>query len=160
MNNSDLENELRALRPAAPSAALEKRIAGELAAFSARVPAEPARARESLLAQLLRPLLWATVGATATVVVMTARPARRENLQAPVAQLPQSEAAEFLPPETTRELLAAERSAVRYVADRGPVREVRASYLEHHAWTNPRTGGRVEIAVPRRDVFLQPIAMQ
>ena len=27
-------------------------------------------------------------------------------------------------------------------------------------WTDPRTGGRVEIAVPREDVFLQHIAMQ
>ena len=160
MNESDLENELRALRPAAPSAALETRIANDLAALSARVPVAPARARESLLGQILRPLLWASVGATAAVVVMTARPTPRENLPTPIAKLPLRAEAEFSLPETSHELLAAERSAVRYMADRGPVREVRASYLEHHAWTNPRTGWRVEIAVPRRDVFLQPIAMQ
>ena len=160
MNESDLENELRALRPAAPSAALETRIANNLAVLSVSRPAAPVKARENLLGQILRPLLWASVGAAAAVVVMTARPTPRENLPTPIAKLPPRAAAEFSPPETTRELLAAERSAVRYVADRGPVREVRASYLEHHAWTNPRTGGRVEIAVPRRDVFLQPIAMQ
>ena len=157
MNESDLENELRALRPAAPSAALETRIADELAALSAGGQAVPARARESLLAQILRPLLWASIGATAAVIVMTAR---QQNLPAPGMQIPQSETVEFAPPETTRELLSTEQSGVRYEAERGPVREVRASYLEHHAWTDPRTGGRVEIAVPRQDVFLQPIAMQ
>lgn len=68
--------------------------------------------------------------------------------------------ADFSSPETTRELLAAEQSEVRYEGDQGPVREIPASYLEHHAWTDPRTGGRVEIAIPREDVFLQPIAMQ
>ena len=160
MNESDLENELRALRPAAPSAVLETRIAAELAALSTSASVVPARTRESLLVQILRPLLWASVGAAAAEVVMTARPTRHENFPTPLAQLPPGEAAEFSPPETTRELLATEQSGVRYEAECGPVREVRASYLEHHAWTDPRTGGRVEIAVPRQDVFLQPIAMQ
>ena len=159
MNESDLENELRALRPAAPSAALERRVANEFGALSESATSRPEPARESLLSRILRPLLWASAGAAAAVAVMAAKaPPPGGAAPKPVAALSSGDA--FPPPETTRELLAAEQGEVRYEAGRGPVREVRASYLEHHAWTDPRTGGRVEIAVPREDVFLQPIAMQ
>ncbi len=160
MNESDLENELRALRPAAPSQGLEARIAMELHT-QAVVPAKllPTSTGESLLSKILRPLFWASAGAAAAVAVMNARPAMPP-ASTPPATVAAAEMSEPAPPETTRELLAAEQSGIRYEADRGLVREVRASYLEHHAWTDPRTGGRVEIVVPREDVFLQPIAMQ
>ena len=62
--------------------------------------------------------------------------------------------------ETTRELVSTEDSGELFETDEGPVREVRYSYLEHHAWANPRTGARVELEVPREDVFLLPVSLQ
>ena len=160
MNDSDLENELRALHPAAPSADLKNRIAADFAALSASAAPRPQPVHESLLARILRPLFWASAGAAAAVAVMTLNAPPPAAVPQLAATPVRDNAADFSSPETTRELLGAEQSEVRYVADQGPVREVRASYLEHHTWTDPRTGGRVEIAIPREDVFLQPIAMQ
>ena len=160
MNDSDLENELRALPPAAPSAALESRIAADLAALSANAVQRAEPARESVLARILQPLFWASAGAAAAVAAMTFLASPPTEVPQLAATSPGDDAGDLSSPETTRELLGTEQGEVRYEAGQGPVREVRASYLEHHAWTDPRTGGRVEIAVPREDVFLQPIAMQ
>ncbi len=159
MNESDLENQLRLFKPATPPLTLESRITAAFDALEATQKIRPAVDDESLLAKIVRPLFWASVGAAAAVAVIssgsTVPPASGSLLAGAVAGM-----TEIATPETTRELLAAEESGIRYEAEHGPVREVRASYLEHHAWTDPRTGGRVKIAIPREDVFLQPIAMQ
>ena len=47
-----------------------------------------------------------------------------------------------------------------YEDDQEPARLVRYSTLEHHVWTHPRTGARLEVEVPREDIVLIPIAMQ
>ncbi|MEI9894844.1 MAG: hypothetical protein WDN28_13410 [Chthoniobacter sp.] len=44
--------------------------------------------------------------------------------------------------------------------DDGPAREVRYTYLERHAWSNPHTGARVYLEVPREDVYLLPVSLQ
>jgi hypothetical protein len=162
MNESDLEAELRALRPVATSPALASRINRDLAESAKVVPPSPAPVapEESILAKILRPLFWTTIGATAAIAVMSSRgpveqPAN-PRASAPIAIAPAPDPT----PETTRELLGTQQSDIRYEKDRGLVREVRASYLEHVAWTDQRTGGRVEVSIPREDVYLQPIAMQ
>lgn len=162
MNESELEAELRALRPVAPSPGLKSRIALDLAETPQLVPAanpvHPATAEESVFARILRPLFWTAVGAAAAVAVMSSRATIEKPSHSPtpaeVAAAPDST------PETTRELLGTQQSPIRYEKDRGPVREVRARYLERVAWTDQRTGGRVEVSIPREDVYLQPIAMQ
>jgi hypothetical protein len=164
MNDSDLENQLRALRPSAPSPHLRARLAEEIAAAPQPLPLEattPALVVEPLLGKILRPIFWTAAGAAAAVVVMNASFAARPPV--PVSPVPVAAAAPVSPapqPQSTCELLGTAQGEVRYEKDRGPVREVRARYLEHLAWTDQRTGGRVEISIPREDVYLQPIAMQ
>lgn len=71
------------------------------------------------------------------------------------------ETGDFQPLETTRELVSSEEEGqVIYRNGSTPVRQVRNRYREHHSWTNPRTGARVDIEVPREDVFLQPVSLQ
>lgn len=66
----------------------------------------------------------------------------------------------FEPAGTTSELLAADDSGPLLETPDGPVREVRYSFRERHAWTNPQTGARMEIEVPRQDVYLVPVSLQ
>ena len=42
----------------------------------------------------------------------------------------------------------------------GPAREVRYTYRERHEWSNPKTGARVVLEVPREDVYLLPASLQ
>lgn len=169
MNESDFEKRLRALQPSAPSPQLSERIREELAEPNAietsRYDPRSGRFVEAIRSifalRLVRDLGWACAGAAATVAVI----AILHRPDAPVTPLveasaPMSEPDAFEHAETTRELVSAEGSDELFESDEGPVREVRYSYLEHHAWSNPRTGARVEIEVPREDVFLLPVSMQ
>jgi len=68
---------------------------------------------------------------------------------------------DFQTVETTRELISTEEEGqVLYRNGNTPMRQVRSRYREHHSWTNPRTGARVDIEIPREDVFLKPISLQ
>ena len=62
--------------------------------------------------------------------------------------------------ETTHELVATQDSEQVVETDDGPAREVHYSYLERHAWSNPSTGARVYLEVPREDVYLVPVSLQ
>ena len=71
-----------------------------------------------------------------------------------------AEANTFEHDETTNELVATQDSEQVVETDDGPAREVRYTYLERHAWSNPSTGARVYLEVPREDVYLIPVSLQ
>jgi hypothetical protein len=159
MNEPELENELRSLRPIAPSPDLEDRIAADLAAR--RVPASGVLARPIAarpIAGWLRSLGWAAAGAAALIAL--AMYWQEADRPAPPLAAEEEEAGEFVPAESERELIDADDSGIRYVDGEGPVREMRFRSLERYAWVNPETGARVEVEVPREDVVLLPVAMQ
>ncbi len=171
MNDSDLEDQLRSLRPAAPSPRLEERIAGHLSTTAAATTAGP---RSGVLSPPAngraggwrgwRDLAWAAAGATAALAVgaflAPSDPAVTALAAAPAALPAAAEETAFEPAGTTRELLAAEDSTQLLETSEGLVREVRYSFLERHAWTNPQTGARMEVEVPRQDVYLVPVSLQ
>jgi hypothetical protein len=71
------------------------------------------------------------------------------------------DAGDFQAVETTRELVSTEEEGqVLFRNGNSPVRQVRNLYREHHSWANPRTGARVEIEIPREDVYLKPVSLQ
>jgi hypothetical protein len=139
MNESDLENSFRALCPAAPSPGLEDRIAAGLVAsrIEETVIVRPAPEEASFIARVLQPFCWASAGAAAAVAVMLAWPAAQKPKAASPALTAAASAPEFTTAETTRELLGTQQGEVRFEKDRGLVREMRANYLEHVAWTDP-----------------------
>jgi hypothetical protein len=230
MNESQFESSLRALRPAAPPAAIEERIAAGLSQpepLPAKKEREPVsirfeQAREPWLVRCFHNLGWAIAGATSALVAIALFPAKPapEKRETPVVQLAarfektsekpgdrpsekpslsenrdpsdernqnpgsladaesssapaltipvadalpagSGETGDFQPLETTRELISSEEEGqVIYRNGSTPMRQVRNRYREHHSWTNPRTGARVEIEVPREDVFLKPVSLQ
>ncbi len=176
MNESDLEDELRQLRPHTPSAGLEKAIASRLALETAPAPA-PVASRAGVLprvaagislSQLLSRLLWAAGGAAATaLLIFTLRPATPASMPlTPFSPLTQPIAATnavfrgFEPAESSRELIGAEDGGLLLDGNDGPTKVVRYSSVERHSWLDPQTGARVEVEAPRVDVVYLPVSVQ
>jgi hypothetical protein len=164
MNDSELEDRLRTLRPSAASPALAARIQDDLASQSTPYPragviAAPTRA--SFRWRLLRDLGWACAGAAAAVAIFAVFSQRK------TAPVPTAAATAEVTPEdafehagATQELVAEEDSEELIETADGPAREVRYSYLERHAWANRHTGARLIVEVPREDVYLMPLSLQ
>jgi len=92
-----------------------------------------------------------------------------ESSATPVSSIPMAsslpagagDTGDFQAVETTRELISTEEDGqVLYRNGNSPMRQVRNIYREHHSWTNPRTGARVDIEIPREDVFLKQVSLQ
>jgi hypothetical protein len=169
MNESELEKELRSLRPAKPSDRLAERIAADLKTPSVNAH-EPATGLLTLHAnrangtRFARPWLLVFAGASAVVIGFFAvaqwtKPTLRSTaLNSEPASV--VTALNETPDESVDELIGARDEGVVYSEDAEPQRQVRVVYLERHTWTNPKTGAVVEIEVPREDIVLMPVAMQ
>jgi hypothetical protein len=164
LNESEFEEQLRALRPVAPAPTLADAIARELkpreAALAMRVPtaamlARPARA----LPSILRGLGWACAGACVAVAAIVATERGDERPQrVPIAVV--QPVSTFDLAESSAEILTAQDEGFVYSADESPARRVRYNSIERHVWTNASTGAWMEIEIPREDVRLMPVAMQ
>ena len=158
-NEPDFENQLRALRPIAPSPALEENIARQLAARATVIQRHEAEGdAPSLFDRIFPGLRWALAGAAAAAAVFLTMNHFQQQKVVPAG----SSAAErdFEAVEVTRDLVAAEDGGVVYEAEEEPARVVRYTTLERHVWTHPVTGARLEVEIPREDIVLVPIAMQ
>jgi hypothetical protein len=179
MNESEFEQELRALRPSAPSPELAERIARDLqmpmpeTANGALVPVPVAVVTHIPTAGLvprprpagsswawLRSLAWVGIGAVAVlaIAVLTRTPKPLTTTETAPGAL--ASETEFQPAEATSELVEAEDQGFVYNEDQTAQRQFRLVYRERHSWTNPATGAVLEFEVPREDIVLMPVAMQ
>lgn len=178
MNDSTFEENLRSLRPVVPAPTLEQRIGESLAARSPL--AEEVRKHASAsgvmrpttssggLARWWRDLGWALAGATAALLAFawfsretpTSLPV--QETAAGAMELAQASGAPdtFEHSAASEELVATEDATEIVETDDGLARPVRYTYLERHTWANARTGARMEIEVPREDVYLRPVSLQ
>jgi hypothetical protein len=165
-NESELEERLRALTPAAPPPALAESIARELipreTALAVRVPTAAVIARPASAARrfpgFLRGLGWACAGACAAIAIVALESGR---VRMPPARIvgAESEPA-FDLAESSAEFLTAEDEGLVYSGHEAPARRVRYSSIERHVWTDASTGAWMEIEIPREDVRLMPVSMQ
>lgn len=167
MNDTEFENHLRGLlSPAAPSPELRERIREDFGPVVKKVPAYSgaiARPKRSFLQVLLRDFGWACTGAATVLAVLTVLPSKPAPVSLPsetVAATPPTPTNTFEHDETTNELVATQDSEQLVETNDGPAREVHYTYLERHAWSNPHTGARVYLEVPREDVYLLPVSLQ
>ena len=171
-NEPEFENELRALRPLAPSPALEEGIARQLATQRALVTVEKNAAvipRRELDLEIARPgfferifpgLRWACAGAAAAVAIVFAiHRFDKPEASSSATSLAVAEA-DFEPESIARDIVTAEDQGIIYEDDAEPARLVRYTLVEHRVWTHPVTGARLEVEVPREDLVLVPVAMQ
>ena len=151
MNESDLENELRSLRPATPSPDLEQGIARALqAGMKTSVPGRKDHARRgsaSWIAWVLERLAWSTAGAMALWMLQPSAP----HVEAPSAT--QDSVVESTP--MTEQPVAVNDEGVTFLENGAPARLVRYLTMEHH----PLADG-AEVRMPREDVIVLPVKMQ
>jgi len=178
MNDSTFEESLRSLRPTAPSPTLEQHIGESLAGSTARAAEAPQGLPASGvvrsatgaggLVRWWRDLGWAIAGATAALLALTwfSRETPTVNARPETAHGTLEMAQAASAPDTfehsaaSEELVATEDATEIVETDDGLVRPVRYTYLERHTWANARTGARMEIEVPREDVYLRPVSLQ
>lgn len=169
MNDTEFENHLRGLlSPVAPPPELRERIRQDLPAVTKKLPAYSGalpRPKRGLTQILLRNFGWACTGAAAVLAVFTVLPAKETQTPMNVPAettiaMATPQANTFEHDETTNELVATQDSEQLVETNDGPAREVHYTYLERHAWSNPHTGARVYLEVPREDVYLLPVSLQ
>jgi hypothetical protein len=170
MNESDLEAELCRLAPAAPRPELEDRIARALAELPAPerpdVPTagaivRPPERTPSRWRAFLPNLGWAVAGALAgvTAIILVQNPAPPARPGSPTGQVAANDSF-FEPVGTDREVVSEDEPELVYDDENHPAQVVRTSYLERYTWSNPRTGARVEVEMPREDVRFLPVSYQ
>ena len=169
---SELENELRKLRPAQPSPVLFERV--EAALENCKVSATPARQRVRL------PYNWWSLGfgvaAAAIIVLFAVISSEREHK--PDTTVAQSSPAPELRPEArgTEQLTFSSRfvpaggtNVVYHARDEGlhfadgserPVRRVRYQTHQTWRWRDPETGASLRVSYPSEEIVLIPVSGQ
>ncbi len=174
---SEIENQLRKLRPTQPSADLISRIERELAEQgSTRL--RSATARQASTAGVLPRerrfhFNWLSLGlglAAATVLVLFAllqfeRPAKRTPTLASITPVPAfsstNSTAQFIPAGLTQVVYHTRDEGVHFPNNsEQPMRRVRSNTRETLRWRNPKTGASLRVSYPREEVSLVPVTGQ
>lgn len=171
---SEIENQLRKLRPVQPSADLTSRIERELAdERSTHAIAGQASTAGVLPRKPRFHSNWLSLGfglAAAAVLVLFAR----IQLDRPVKKIPTlaaiTPAPKFSASTSTAQLVPAGLTQVVYhTRDEGvhfpnsaeqPMRRVRSHTRETLQWRNPKTGASLRISYPSEEVSLLPVTGQ
>ncbi len=164
---SELENQLKKLRPLQPSNDLAARIERALAE-----PASPSTAGVLPKARRFH-VNWLSLGislAAATVLLIFARfgvdrPAKTKPAVAsrsPSAVVPSTiNGAEFVPVGLTQVVYHRSDEGLHYTTDsEQPMRRVRSHTRETYQWRNPTTGATLRVSYPSEEVSLVPISGQ
>jgi hypothetical protein len=163
---SELENELKKLRPAPPSAGLWERIEQ---AIRENEGAEPEK--------IIRPSRfngsWVSIGlglAAAAAFLVFAhirsdrtqpQPARvAQNTPAPVTTTPIAPVG-YLPAAATQVTYRTRDEGLHFArGNETPMRRVRSQKRETLRWRNPETGASLQISYPSEEVVLTPVSGQ
>lgn len=163
---SELENELKKLRPAQPSAELIMRIEADLvdpvtSTASAGVLPKPERLRVN----------WFGLGlgfAAAAAFLLLARvdfdpvaskpPVMASNTPSVTSTVFKDE---FVPGDATRVVFDTRDEGLRYLdGAEQPVRRTSSRSRETMQWENPKTGASLRVSYPREEVTLTPVSGQ
>jgi hypothetical protein len=167
---TEIENELKNLRPAQPSPALRERIAGELD----RMPSVSDGSSRKIVAWRRfteTPYNWLGLGlAAAAVLILFVRinADRWENRGEPVAQATPAPAkarstspGSFVPAGMTQVVYRTRNEGLQFPNGYAqPLRRVRYQTHETMQWRNPATGASLRVSYPSEKVVLIPVSGQ
>ena len=168
---SQIEKELRKLRPARPSPILFERI--EEAMIDCRAGASPARQPERLRYNWLS--LGFGLAAAAVLVLFAAVKMERQESGKEIAQTSREpEAApllnraqkststdKFVPAGATRLVYNTRDEGLQFAGSSGqPLRRMRYQTQETWQWRNPTTGESLRVSYPSEEVVLIPVSGQ
>jgi len=162
---SELEEQLRKLRPVQPSAGLMSRIEQALAEQTSTAGVLPRERRSHFR--------WLSLGlglAAATALVMFAfirlqQPAKTTPAVAAVTPVPvftaENSSAQLVPAGLTQVVYHTRDEGLHYTANSTqPMRRVRSQTRDTLQWKNPKTGATLQISYPREEVSLTPVSGQ
>jgi hypothetical protein len=164
---SDLEQQLKKLRPVSPSQQLISRIESALAETPARLPAAGISARPRQFNWN-----WLSLGfglAAATAVLIFARlnmeqpqtAAKNVAIARPAKSVAPAATTSLVPSDFTRVVYHTRDEGLRFPAGaKQPMRRVRSNTRETVEWRNPRTGASLRITYPSEEISLVPISGQ
>ena len=162
---SELEAELKKLRPAAPSADLMDRIEIALAEPESSTPSagvlpKPRRSRVNWYG------LGLGLAAAATFLVVARMDLDRVVRPAPAMASVSPNLApvfkdEFVPADATRVVYNRSDEGLQYLGNNPePVRRIRSSGTESMQWQNPKTGASLRVSYPREEIAYVPVSGQ
>jgi hypothetical protein len=172
-----LEAELRQLRPAAPSAGLQARVARALAnAAPAPTTTAVRPSSSSRVGNRAAPVHWlwsAALPVAAAFAVVAMMPHGREatsrgglrrgvsptNSTALASATP-ADGAVLKPVAAEKVLYAAQDEGLVTLEDGTTARRERLSYVDTITWKNPRTNASLTWSVPREEVRVVPVSFQ
>jgi hypothetical protein len=175
---SELENELKKLRPAQPSKNLMPRIERALAEQTlteAAVPRwrkfltyDPAKASRKIAPLSLNPLGLGLGLAAAALLLIFARigvehPGKKAPAVASITPAPgvASIGSEFVLAGLTQVVYNTRNEGLHFATDsEQPMRRVRSQTRQTLQWCNPRTGASLRVSYPSEEVELIPISGQ
>ncbi|MBI2515785.1 MAG: hypothetical protein HYV95_02610 [Opitutae bacterium] len=179
---TELENELKALHPRAPSAGLQARIERELAAPA---PATAAAAPRYTAATTFRSWKWAgwRLATAAAVALLVSLGVWRSQSSAPgdtpldqavsptvvARQSPAiirpepsvapASAQRYRPVGATNVLYDMKDEGPAYLADNTPARRMRYRYVDTYTWKTPASNASLKWSVPREEVRVIPASL-
>ena len=162
---SELEEQLRKLRPVQPSAGLMSRIEQALAEQTSTAGVLPRERRFHFN--------WLSLGlgsAAATALLMFTlvrlqQPAKKSPTLAAVTPAPafsaENSSAQLVPAGLTQVVYHTRDEGLHYTGNSAqPVRRVRSHTRDTLQWRNPKTGATLQISYPREEVSLIPVSGQ
>ena len=161
---SELEDQLRKLRPAKPSPELSDRIERALA------DQESSTATAGVLPRQRRlHFNWLSLGlglAAAAALVLFAfmriqQPAPKTSNIAAISPAPSTSTAQFVPAGLTQVVYHTRDEGLHFRNNsEQPMRRIRSQARETIRWRNPKTGATLRISYPREEVSLTPVSGQ
>lgn len=139
-----LEAELRRIRPAATSRALDQRIDGALA---------PRR-----LTRPFRRWVWLALPAAAAIALAIATMSPRRVADNSTAARPTPAA--FKPVAAENVLVSSQDEGLVTLSDGTPARRVRQTYVDTITWKNSRTNASLTWSLPREELRTVPLILQ
>jgi hypothetical protein len=153
MNDTQLESQLRSMRPAAPSTDLMARVQRDME-LNALLSTQAVKQRQTLV--WASRMTWSALGAAAAVALMFALPQRATTSTTPtlasIATTPVI--------NSSRELLNIDEGDIIIDSDGTPGQLVSVASIERHQWVDPRNGAEYIVEVPQEDDLLVPLHFQ
>jgi hypothetical protein len=174
---SELENELRKLRPAQPSSALFERVGDALedCRASAAADAKPRRWRFAETSHNWWSLGFGLAAAAVLILFAVVTMERRYDQQkivahssvvpetrpAPVGAGRSTSSSRFVPAGGTNLVYNARDEGLHFANDsERPLRRVRYKTQQTWRWRNPETGASLRVSYPSEEIVLIPVSVQ
>ncbi len=167
MTTTHIEQLLRSLTPAEPSATLFQSVAHDfsLADKFRHTEPLPVESSEATRKPRLQPLTWASLGAAAAVLIMSVMQysAHHPRSASPSVAGTTTASARLtteIPISSSREFLKVNDDGINFSQLGQPERRLRVKSIERQQWVDPRDGAVYIIETPREHAIAVPVSIQ